>query len=336
MDLLTQIERFLKNSTSKRPIMALRKESHLLSSLIDSTSYLDPKVSLPQRIHHLRHGHYTAICQCCCSNKVQWYDGDYRQTCCGSCSVKLQNTIYIQNYNKTHSTNYKNVSSIPSVKKKKEKSSLEKYGTTNPSKSKEVKDKLSLITSKCWDEMTEEDKKLRSDLVKLGMIESTSTETYFTNSGYYYPFQNPEVTQQCLLTRKNHTIDQKVDILNKRLTTLEQNGHINISTPEKEKYYKEVWSYTETYYQHYRDTIDPENLRGINGGHRLDHIYSIFQGYRDGIPPEVLGHYSNLQILEEGVNRMKSKDCWKTKEELVEDFNNKIFNNPIYVIKKGH
>jgi len=88
---------------------------------------------------------------------------------------------------------------------------------------------------------------------------------------------------------------------------------------EKEKYYHDVYQYTEkNWYEHFY-RINPTMLQRGNDIH-LDHIYSIAQGFIDGIDPEIIGHWTNLRMLSKVDNSSKGPKCGKTKEELLEDF----------------
>lgn len=328
MNLQQRIHQFLSSTKSKNPMVSIKAETELYNDILLDTSYL-AKATMPQRIHHINGVHYVAVCSIC-MKPVGWYDGEYRITCSRSCSMKQQNIDYLKQYNEEHSTSFTNVSQIPSVKAKKEKSSLEKYGVSNPTKAQEVKDAIRETKIKQFSEMSSEDKLAWIEKIKASTCVVTARNTYKIKTGYDNPFQNPEVLAKSEVTRKSRSPERKLEIINNQLNAKARNGHININTPEKEKYYQDVWRYSNFYYGEYKEIIDPENKRNMNGGCRLDHIYSIFQGYRDGIPPEIIGHYSNLQVIDEEVNRLKGSTCGKSKEQLMEDHQQNKFNQPNY------
>jgi len=59
-------------------------------------------------------------------------------------------------------------------------------------------------------------------------------------------------------------------------------------------------------------------------GNHLDHIHSIFEGFKKCINPNIIGHVLNLQILDAKINRSKGIESWITIEELnknIEKFN---------------
>ena len=73
---------------------------------------------------------------------------------------------------------------------------------------------------------------------------------------------------------------------------------------------RESWIY-------YHDKVNPNNLpRGKE--YELDHKYSKHQGFLNNVPPEVIGHYSNLQMIPRHSNRKKYNKCSITIEQLYE------------------
>ena len=90
----------------------------------------------------------------------------------------------------------------------------------------------------------------------------------------------------------------------------------------KRLYYDAVWQVTEENWKLYFDKINPQRLdRSSNA---LDHIYSIQQGFKDGIPPYIIGHWTNLRVIPLVENSIKGMRCDKTPTELFEDFFNNI------------
>lgn len=93
-------------------------------------------------------------------------------------------------------------------------------------------------------------------------------------------------------------------------------------TPREERssrrlYYDAVWKITEDSWKNHFDSINPTRLNRTYNA--LDHIYSIQQGFRDRIPPYIIGHYTNLRVITLSANGIKGMRCDKTKEELFED-----------------
>jgi len=83
-------------------------------------------------------------------------------------------------------------------------------------------------------------------------------------------------------------------------------------------YYDAVWKVTEESWQNHFDAINPDRVNRTYNA--LDHIYSIQQGFRDSIPPYIIGHWTNLRVISLSENGIKGMRCDKTKEQLFEDF----------------
>ena len=54
----------------------------------------------------------------------------------------------------------------------------------------------------------------------------------------------------------------------------------------------------------------------------LDHVYSVRDGWRNGIDPEIVGHVTNLRLLCGLENRIKNARSAKTKKQLLADYRN--------------
>jgi hypothetical protein len=75
---------------------------------------------------------------------------------------------------------------------------------------------------------------------------------------------------------------------------------------------RENWIY-------HQDKINPLNLeRGKE--FELDHKFSKHQGFLNKVSPEVIGHYTNLELLSKHSNRKKHNNCSITLTELLENF----------------
>ena len=86
------------------------------------------------------------------------------------------------------------------------------------------------------------------------------------------------------------------------------------------EYYNAVKLVTnKNWYEHFYD-INPNKLERSNQLH-LDHIYSISEGFKNNIPVEVIGHWTNLRLIPKIENSSKGAKCHKPIEELFEDYN---------------
>ena len=62
-------------------------------------------------------------------------------------------------------------------------------------------------------------------------------------------------------------------------------------------------------------------LRGKDNGYDLDHIFSKIDGFKNGIPPYIIGHISNLRIINSSDNRKKQHRSDIDIDYIVELFN---------------
>lgn len=95
---------------------------------------------------------------------------------------------------------------------------------------------------------------------------------------------------------------------------------------DRDLYYAAVKKFTENSWLAYFDKINPTRLN--RSVYTLDHIYSVQMGFKNNIPPYIIGHWTNLQMLLGKKNSSKGSDCWKDSKQLFEDF----FNQHTFVI----
>jgi hypothetical protein len=86
----------------------------------------------------------------------------------------------------------------------------------------------------------------------------------------------------------------------------------------RDLYFQAVGYWTKKSWQENFDAINPNSLD--RSKFDLDHIYSKQQGFLDGIPSYIIGHWTNLRLLDKKENYSKGKRCDKTQEQLFEDF----------------
>jgi hypothetical protein len=100
-----------------------------------------------------------------------------------------------------------------------------------------------------------------------------------------------------------------------------------ICTPKElkdkwELYLEQVNNFTSRSWKEYQHIINPSNLpRGKK--YELDHKFSKFEGFNRNIPPEIIGHYKNLELISRTENRSKRTKCSITLEELYESIRSK-------------
>ncbi len=68
------------------------------------------------------------------------------------------------------------------------------------------------------------------------------------------------------------------------------------------------------------ETLEHFNLRGNytnDDSYHLDHKYSVLEGFKNGIAPEIIGNIRNLEFIPWKENQSKSSKCSITIEELI-------------------
>jgi hypothetical protein len=100
---------------------------------------------------------------------------------------------------------------------------------------------------------------------------------------------------------------------------------LGLATPKElktqwELYQEQVTNFTNLSWKRYHDLINPNNL--IRGDlYELDHKFSKTEGFNQGVPPEIIGHHANLELLPKKANRAKRTKCSITLNELYEATN---------------
>lgn len=121
---------------------------------------------------------------------------------------------------------------------------------------------------------------------------------------------------------KKYGVDNpsKCPTIREKLSAAALNRYAEIDRPAAVEYYNKVKLVTnKNWYEHFY-TINPGLLQRSKDLH-LDHIYSIAEGFANNIPPEIIGHWTNLRLLPKIDNSSKGAKCHKTKEQLYEDYN---------------
>jgi len=83
----------------------------------------------------------------------------------------------------------------------------------------------------------------------------------------------------------------------------------------------EVDKLTNINYRLHKNEINPNKLKRGRYAYHIDHIYSIRDGFDNGILPEIISSPINLQMLKWSENIAKSSTSHTTKEELFEAYN---------------
>lgn len=87
-------------------------------------------------------------------------------------------------------------------------------------------------------------------------------------------------------------------------------------------YYRKVYKYTKKSILEFSNIINPDN-KPIGIGDEffhIDHIFSIMDGFRNNIDPEIIGSYINLQTIPSKMNILKKDNSWISLNELIKNY----------------
>lgn len=109
-----------------------------------------------------------------------------------------------------------------------------------------------------------------------------------------------------------------------RLQASETRAALGLTVPLSERdgfaaYRKRVNNLTSTSYKRHSDKVNPDGLTRSRSDYNVDHVFSVLEGFKQNIPPEMIGHWTNLRMLSVKENRIKDSRCDKTLDQLVAD-----------------
>ncbi len=87
--------------------------------------------------------------------------------------------------------------------------------------------------------------------------------------------------------------------------------------PEIRKYYQKVRTITNQQPLNELVNHDKRGISGVSGAYHLDHKYSIAEGFKNNIDPEIIGNIINLEMIPWEENLFKNQKCSITKRELL-------------------
>jgi hypothetical protein len=155
--------------------------------------------------------------------------------------------------------------------------------------------------------------------VSNGNLRAVENGRKYRDKSTYTPADREKSKQTCLerygVSNGGKTPNARKKVSGKRISNGATPMHLRSL---RRLYYDAVWQATEESWKSQFDKINPNRLNRSKNA--LDHIYSIQQGFRDNIPPYVIGHWSNLRVISLSENSQKGMRCDKTKEQLFEDF----------------
>jgi len=151
-------------------------------------------------------------------------------------------------------------------------------------------------------------------------IKQKALNTWIKKYGVDNPFKSSNIKEKIKQVLKDrYGVDNSANVnpeirVNKGIKTKIERGWIipDEFLSDYQIYRKKVKRLTETTYKTYKNIINPNNLERVtNGknGYQLDHKYSIIEGFLNNVEPKIISHHRNLQMIEWGSNRAKSKRC---------------------------
>lgn len=153
---------------------------------------------------------------------------------------------------------------------------------------------------------------------------------YVKNYGYELLNKDDRNNKHTLLTLKcqnGHIFDMKWESF-KRGNRCQECYYESLrrkwDIKDLEKYYeyrKIVNNLTNITYRKYKKIINPNNYKRNRYDYQLDHKFSILQGFKNNISPEIISSYVNLEMLPAYENESKQDKCSITKEQLMEMYN---------------
>lgn len=171
---------------------------------------------------------------------------------------------------------------------------LAKYGTEFASQSTEFRN---TVKNTCMEKYGVD------SVMKVNKIKDKLKEVFIEKYGFDNPSKSKDVTAKIRKSR----ISSGDWIADEDRTDLE-------------KYRLEVKKVSaRSYHDHYYK-INPDDLTRSRYEYHLDHIFSVEEGFKQDIPTEVIGHWTNLRMLWHLDNSVKNTKCHKTLEQLIEDY----------------
>jgi hypothetical protein len=244
--------------------------------------------------------------------------------------AKVQKTLQTK-----YGQNIKNVSQIPEIKKQKQKTCFQNHGCPWPMQNKDIREKSKQTCLKTYgvdnvskspviiQKLIQIQNEIGLDGLKLW--ERSRLKTILSNEikyGVKYYFQTKEFKEkyvQKMLEQYNVENYFQSEEFHQEMISQGLRYSENDLTLRKE-YYREVHKLTNRTIKKYNDFLFNNVYLLDNIDYHIDHIYSISQGFKNNIQPEIISSIINLQILPKSVNMKKQDECWITKEQLLENY----------------
>ena len=320
MELLDKIQRDLCIIRNGKYIILSQKikniDNNLYKSILDETNFLNnefPKLS--DRIKYILKNKYEVNTCNMCGKNILNIERKYCSPKCNKNSEETKNK-FRKSYSNLQEKEKEN------RKKKRTETVNERYGGytfQSPELSSKVRQTM---VERYGVEHSFQNEKSKEKAIN----------TWIKKYGVDNPYKSEEIKEKIRMTLfKKYGVDNACYInseerVNNGIKTKIERGWIipDEFLNEYQKYRKEVRNLTEKTYKKYKDIINPDNLKRVtngNTGFQLDHKYSILEGFLNDVESDIISNWHNLQMLECGKNRNKSKKCSIELDELIKMIN---------------
>lgn len=189
----------------------------------------------------------------------------------------------------------KSSNSCPAVKAKKRERVVERYGVESVFNILEIRNKTIAAI-----QTSERVEKIRqTNIVKYGVANS---------------FQRSDIKALIRETLPS----QSIEAMEKKKQTRVANGYQipDEQLSEWQTYQKDVQKFTRKAWRLERDKIKDSHLKRGRTTHHLDHIVSVYDGFVNNVPPEIIGSHFNLRLYAASKNCSKRSKSDMTLQEL--------------------
>ena len=248
------------------------------------------------------------ICYCGNELRFQGFKKGYSKYCSSSCSNKCPEKIekFIKNVSQIEENGLTKAQNITA---KAQETSLERYGVIGYNNRE--KEKLTKLERYGDEKYNNIEKAKETNLERYGKEYFFQTNEYIERTKSIKlerygdeNFNNTEKAKETNLERYGvENVRQCDSIISKiqstRRKTMEEKGTM-IPLEMKsdfEKYKREVWKITNKNDLSLLENIDKRGMAGVDGAYHLDHKISIFYGFTNDIPHDIIGHINNLRMI---------------------------------------
>lgn len=158
-----------------------------------------------------------------------------------------------------------------------------------------------------------------------------------------YTYSHDMINEMENLYLSGHSMNSVSEILKIPYTTVNSNLH-KLGIVRTEDRFRlgvdyDVWLKNLPAYKKYKSDVikvtnkqpieklkffNKRGLCGVEGAYQLDHKFSVFEGFKQGIEPEIIGNINNLEFIPWEENLNKGVKCSITENELRDIYKNKI------------